>query len=111
MDRTSLNVVSLILGGAGLLTVLTGFNVPQTRIAYFGENPYQIKRDAIGGVMAAIFTVVALSGIVMQVIAEVLGESLPTRLHSRDYYLVVSLVSVLGAAVLVRDPAYPRVIL
>ena len=45
MDRTILNIVSILIGGAGLVTALTGFNVPQLNMSFWGENPFAVKRD------------------------------------------------------------------
>ena len=35
MDRTIINLVSILVGGAGLFTVLTGFNVPELNVIFF----------------------------------------------------------------------------
>ena len=37
MDRTIINLVSILVGGAGLFTVLTGFNVPELNMNFFLE--------------------------------------------------------------------------
>jgi hypothetical protein len=102
MDRTSLNLVSLILGGAGLFTVLTGFNVPQTRLSYLGENPYQIKRDETAAVMTWLFTAFALLGGAIQVIAEILGDTLPARTYTTWSYVRVAGGAGILAIILVR---------
>ena len=51
MDKTLLDLISLLIAGAGLFAVLTKFNVRQLRATYFGENPYALKRDEIERVM------------------------------------------------------------
>jgi hypothetical protein len=101
MDRTSLNLISLILGGAGLFAALTGYNVPQTRLSFFGENPYQVKRDEIARVLAWLFTLVALAAGAIQLAAEIAGDSVPARLYTFWSYIRVAAVAVIGAAVVV----------
>jgi hypothetical protein len=59
MDRTILNLLSLIIGGSGIFVVLTKFNVPELNMSFLGENPFAIKRDAIDNVMTWIFTKVS----------------------------------------------------
>jgi len=101
MDRTILNVVSVIVGGAGLFTVLTGFNVPEASQSFFGDNPFQIKRDVIQTSMEWIFTLVALCGLVIQLWAEIWENDLPERLYTDSSYARVALVAVAVAAVVV----------
>src|SRR5437879_7163823 len=101
MDRTGLNVVSMVLGGAGILTVLTGFNVPQLRMSFWGENPYELKRDAIANAMDWIFAGLTLIGIAIQIVAEIVGDSLPERLYTVHSYVRVTAVSVLATVGLV----------
>jgi hypothetical protein len=101
-----INLASLLLGGAGLFTVLTGFNVPETTSSFWGENPFAIKRDAIETAMDWIFSSVALVALLLQAYAEILGDELPQYLHSRRFYVwfaggaliaVVALVWLLSA--------------
>jgi hypothetical protein len=51
MDKTLLDLISLLIAGAGLFAVLTKFNVPQLRATYWDENPYALKRDEIDRVI------------------------------------------------------------
>jgi hypothetical protein len=101
MDRTSLNLVSIVLGGAGLMTVLTGFNVPQTRMAFTGENLYLLKREAIVDAMTWIFTGLALIGLLIQVAAEIAGNSLPERRYTTGSYVCVTGISIVIACGLI----------
>src|ERR1700682_4558547 len=97
MDRTLINLVSILVGSAGLFTVLTGFNVPELNMSFFGANPYAVKRDAIESTMKWIFAVVALFGLVLQLWAEIWGVNLPDRSHNSKYYInfcVGSLVAI-----------------
>jgi hypothetical protein len=102
MDRTIVNIVSLLLGGAGILVVLTKFNVPELNLMFVGENPFALKRDNIESTMTWVFTCLALLGIVLQVVAEVLGDRLPARLHGIRTYFVVSVLLLIATGLLVR---------
>jgi hypothetical protein len=89
MDRTVINLVSILVGGAGLFTVLTGFNVPELNMSFFGANPYAVKRDAIESTMKWMFAVVALIGLFLQLCAEIWGANLPDRSHDSNYYIIL----------------------
>jgi hypothetical protein len=86
MDRTLINIASILVGGAGIFTVLTGFNVPQLNMSFWGENPYSVKRDAIESAMTWIFTGFATLGLLLQLGAEIWGAELPDRSHGWKYY-------------------------
>ena len=101
MDRTIINLVSILVGGAGLFTVLTGFNVPELNMSFFGKNPYAIKRDAIDNTMKWMFTLVAGLGLALQVFAEIWGDNLPDRLHNSGYYMAFSVVGLVVVGSLV----------
>ena len=66
MDRTLINLASIFVGGAGLFTVLTGFNVLELNMSFFDANPYAIKRDVIENTMKWLFTFVAFIGLMLQ---------------------------------------------
>jgi hypothetical protein len=121
LDRTIVNLTSLLLGGAGLFTVLTGFNVPETTSSFYGENPFAIKRDAIETAMDWIFSGVALVALALQLFAEIFSEQLPNRLYGPQLYVafaiaglvvVVTLVWLLGklGRVFARRTWLPRVV-
>lgn len=101
MDRTLVNLASILVGGAGLLTVLTGFNVPQLNMSFFGENAYAVKRDVIDATMNWMFTIVALAGLALQLWAEVWGEHLPDRSHHSRYYINFALGGVVAVGLMV----------
>lgn len=87
MDRTLINLTSMLVGGAGLFTVLTGFNVPELNMSFWDANPYAIKRDAIENTMEWLFTFVASVGLFLQLWKEIWGASLPDRSHDSNYYI------------------------
>jgi len=87
MDRTILNILSVLLGGAGLLVVLTKFNVPELNMTFWDQNPFAIKRDVVDSVMTWIFTGLTIFGLVIQLISEILGDRLPTRQYSAMGYI------------------------
>lgn len=101
MDRTLINLASLLIGGAGLLTALTGFNVPELNRTYFGQNPFAVKRDAIESVMKWLFTAVAIIGLALQLGAEIWGGQLLERRYDASFYLWSTAGGVVAVAILV----------
>ncbi len=95
------NLLTILVGGAGVFTALTGFNVPELNVTYLGENPYAIKRDAIQEVMTWLFAGLAMLALLLQVIAGIWGERLLERVHSKRYYLWFSVVVFIGISFLV----------
>lgn len=109
LDRTTLNIVSAIVAGGGLFTVLTAFNVPEASRSFFGDNPFLIKRETIEQVMDWIFSLVAVLGLIIQLWAEIWGSQLPDRLYTDSSYVRVAIattilvgVSVWGLSVVGR---------
>ncbi len=92
MDRTLINLASLLLGGAGLFTVLTGFNVPEASDSFYGSNPFLIKREAIKDTSDWTFSSVALTALVLQIAAEIAGNRLPERSHGVALYIGVAML-------------------
>ena len=101
MDRTLINLLSVLVGGAGLFTVLTGFSVPELHMSYFGQNPFAVKRDVIENVMNWTFSLVALAGLGLQVWAEIWGSNLTERSHDAKYYAIFSAVGLVVVGLLV----------
>jgi len=101
MDRTMINLASLLLGGAGLYAVFTEYSVPELQSTFFGSNPFGMKAEIIRGVMTWIFTIVALSALLLQVFAEIAGDTLPDRKYTITTYAVVFAVGVVLTMALV----------
>lgn len=101
MDKTSINLISIVLGGTGLFVVLTKFSVPELNMTFFGTNPFAIKRDAIESVMAWIFTAMALVALLIQVAAAIWSDQIEERTHTTPFYIVLFVVSLAVAVALV----------
>jgi hypothetical protein len=101
MDRTIVNLVSIVLGGAGLFAVLTGYHVPELSKSYFGENPFAVKRDAIESVNNWVFALVTLGGLFLQVVAEIWGADLVTRAYTTSSYVRFTVACIIVASVAV----------
>jgi hypothetical protein len=86
LDCTMVNLLTILVGGAGIFTALTGFNVPELNLAYLDQNPFAIKRDAIEDVLTWLFASLAVLALFLQVVAGIWGERLSERVHSRRYY-------------------------
>lgn len=70
--------------------VLTEYYSPEVNMTFMGENPFAVKRDIINNVMTWFFACVALSGIFIQILAEIFGKHIPARKHSIYFYLIYS---------------------
>jgi hypothetical protein len=101
MDRTILNLLSLIIGGSGIFVVLTKFNVPELNMSFFGENPFAIKRDAFDNVITWIFTGLALVGLVLQIFGEIWSDRFLGRQYTIWFYAWFSLASLLAVVAVV----------
>ena len=101
MDRTLINLASIFVGGAGLFTVLTGFNVPELNMSFFDPNPYAIKRDAIENTMKWLFAFVAFIGLILQWSKEIWETSIPKRSHGTIYYISFSLIALIVVCLMV----------
>ena len=99
MDKTLLDLISLLIAGAGLFAVLTKFNVPQLRATYFNENPYALKRDEIDRVMTWLFTGMAGIGIVVQFLKLAIFYDLPERSYGAATYSLLFGLGILVMAV------------
>jgi hypothetical protein len=90
MDRTQLNIISTILGGAAILLVIKGYNVPGVNMNFYDLNPFGVKRDAIVSAMKSVSVGVALVGICLRLYVEIRGETLRTRsLDWKSYHYIV----------------------
>lgn len=94
-DRTQFNLATILIGGAGILTVITHFNVPELNMTFIGENPFAIKRDIIENIITWTFTGLAAFALLFQIFAEIFGENWPRRKHSTLYYLWFSVTGLL----------------
>jgi hypothetical protein len=92
IDRTVINLISIIVGGAGIFTVLTGFHVPELNTTFVGGNLFAVKRDTIQNITNRIFTIVALCGLALQLWAEIWGQQLPDRLYGATFYMSATFV-------------------
>jgi hypothetical protein len=86
VDQVLLDIISISLGGAGLLTVLTEWNVPEANRSFYGDNPFLIKREAIRDTQAWVFGSLAAIALLLQLGSRVFGENLQERLYSQPFY-------------------------
>lgn len=96
MDRTIINLCTLLISGAGLFVVLTKYNVPELTLSYYGRNPFAVKRDKINLVMTWLFTSLAIVGLLLQAYAEIFCEALPARSHEPAWYVKFFILGFLG---------------
>lgn len=86
MDKVSLRLLAILIGGAGLFAVLTKYSVPEVSMSYWEQNPFMVKRSEIERVLAWLFTLLALLGLLIRVVAEIFGDRIQERLHHRTFY-------------------------
>jgi hypothetical protein len=97
-DRTMANVISIVLTAVGVLVVFTKYSVPEVNMTFYGANPFTWKREIIESAMTWIFTAVTLVGLAIQGWAEIF--ELPTRSHTRPFYLLFTLSSIFMSVLL-----------
>lgn len=97
LDRTTLNIASLVLGAIGLAVALTAYNAPEVNRAYLGVNPFAVKRDIISNRMTYLFTGAAVMAVIIQVAMAVFD--LPDRIHPTAFYAWLS-VACLAASII-----------
>ena len=96
------SLLAILVGGAGLFTVLSKFNVPELNVAFYGQNPFAVKHDVIDGVITWVFTLMAVTGLVLQAGAEIAGDRLPDRRHRKPaFYLRFFAVGVVAMVAIV----------
>ncbi len=106
MDRTVINLTSLLLGGAGIFAVLTEYSVRELRKTYWGENPFAIKAEVIKGLTTSLFVALAVVATLLQAMAEIVGDRLPERRHGLPAYVLFFLVGVALDVGIVRGLAW-----
>lgn len=100
MDKTIINILTVLISGSGLFVVLTKFNVPQINQTFLGTNPFLIKRDKIEVVMTWVFTLLAIIGLLLQVYSEIFGASIQERrIHTQHFYTNFTIFSLVGVAI------------
>ena len=101
MDKATLHILSLVIGGTGLFVVVTKSNVPELRMSFLGENPFAIKREVIDNVMSWIVASLTLVGLLIQACAEIWGHELPERLHATLFYVSLFITAVIATIIFV----------
>lgn len=92
IDRVIVNLISILIAGGGIFSVLTKFYVPEMDMAFFGSNPFAIKANIIDDVITKIFVVLGCMGVLLQIYAIIFEERYSARLHSKCFYILFSLV-------------------
>jgi hypothetical protein len=101
VDRTILNIASLLLGGAGIFAILTDYSVPELSGTYWNGNPFAKKAAVIKASMTWIFTTLAVVGLLIQTVAEIAGEVIPEREHGSTWYAIFFVVGIAVTAAIV----------
>ncbi len=89
IDRTIINLVTLLISGTGIFAALTKFNVPELSKSFWGENPFAFKRDKIDVVMTWTVTSLAVYGLLFHSSALIWGNDIPDRNYGARTYVIV----------------------
>lgn len=99
IDRTLLNIVSLLLGATGLAVVFLDYTARELNASFWGVNLYAVKRDAIAGKRDRSFLAMAATSVFLQLGAEIWGQSLEERTLTSPQYmsLTMAIIALLAA--------------
>ena len=89
MDRTIINLVTLLISGIGIFAALTKYSAPELSKSYWGENPFALKRDKIDAVMIWIFTFLFAFGLLFHALTLILIHDIPERKYGIVIYATV----------------------
>lgn len=90
IDRTIVNIVSILVGGGGIFAIFTEYQVPELHLAFLDGNPFSQKREIIANAQGLVFTALTLSALVIQLWVQVAGNQLDQRRHELATYLAIS---------------------
>lgn len=121
LDQTTINLLTILIGGAGLFSVMTKFYSPEVNYSFWGENQFLVKRDIIEGILSWVFTSVGFLGLLLQVYKEIFADKIIERKYKARFYSkffvlgfmamvgIVYILSVTGKAV-ARQIWQPRIV-
>ncbi len=121
LDQTTIDLLTILIGGAGLFSVMTKFYSPEVNYSFWGENPFLVKRDIIESVLSWVFTSVGFLGLLLQVYKEICADKIIGRKYKVRFYFkffvlgfmamvgIVYILSVTGNAV-ARQIWQPRIV-
>ena len=84
---TILDLVTILIAGAGLFVVLTKYYVPPLKFTILKENLFLIKRDIINNTMTRLFTGLAYIGISIRAVSMIYGFNLKKRIYNTEFYM------------------------
>lgn len=102
LDKSLLDLLTILISGAGIFAILLKYNVPQLNASFYNENPYQVKRDIIENVMTWIFILIALVGLLIQTYSKIFGDVISERLHSTSFYFKTFVIGIIVMGVFVN---------
>lgn len=91
-DKTILDLITILLAGGGIFAEFTKYSVPQLNMAFFGHNPYGIKRGVIDNVLTYLFTGLVILGLFVQAVSIIYSPLITERIYSIRFYSLFFLV-------------------
>ena len=106
IDKTILDLCSLLIAGVGIFAVLTKYSVPELGMTFLGTNPFATKHDHIESTMTRYFTGLALTGFAIQGVSIILTGVIKDRLYSASAYAVIFVIGTVLCWPLAKIVAY-----
>lgn len=95
IDKITLDLTTALISVISILNVLTKYNIPEVNIAFWGVNPFALKKDIIDSTMTWIFSLLALIGLSIQLFKILPNIKIPKRLYKTQYYYSFLVIGVL----------------
>ena len=101
IDRTIINLVTLLISSMGIFAALTKYSTPELSKSYYGENPFAFKRDKIDYVMTWIFTSLVSFGLLFHALTLILVHDILDRKYGVGIYATVFFIGLFVMLIIV----------
>lgn len=107
-DKTCLDLLTILIAGAGIFAALFEYSVPQLTKTFWNENPYLVKQNIIKSTLDSCFISIAVLGLLIQSFSIIYSPRINEKTRSETFYflffvigiavmfLVINLVAVVG---------------
>ncbi|MBL8077709.1 MAG: hypothetical protein JNM55_07095 [Anaerolineales bacterium] len=103
LDQVLVNMISIIIGGVGLIGAITKFDVANSKKSFYGENPFASKEEIINASIVQWFTAYTAAGLIFQVVfGLIFGDLIPDRSYPRFVYVTVLVFGIPYSYLLIR---------
>jgi hypothetical protein len=95
MDKTLLDIVSVFLGGAGVIGAIVKYKYPEARKTYWDGNLYNEKADIIDDTIVIVFSILTVISLFIQIVIKIWNDKIPERLYNSNTYLICSIIGLI----------------